>query len=279
MGVETGSDAVYIYQVSWRLVQPFQSWWCGGIHRQHGDRVCHKCQFLWQTAAPDSQYMDVYLYYKTQNARICAARGKRRMREEELIVTTHGTIVPTHKSTKVCTTTTHNSTLRSTSDGAHTSSFGRPERLEFEVLCSIWFAFLTAFLCKHLMLISPLPSSVYTFELMQEACKHWPVYWFATRNNECSSSCIWLVPAIGIYLCMALQPFCRTLAAFQFLNPYTAGVNPWTGDQPVARPLHTHRINAHRQPYLEWDSKPWSKRSNEQRPRGHCDRQIRNVII
>jgi hypothetical protein len=35
------------------------------------------------------------------------------------------------------------------------------------------------------------------------------------------------------------------------------------GDQRVARPLHTHRINAHRHPCLEWDSNPRSQRPNE----------------
>jgi hypothetical protein len=39
---------------------------------------------------------------------------------------------------------------------------------------------------------------------------------------------------------MAQQPL-WSLAAFQFLNPYKIGRNPWTGDQPVARPLPTHR--------------------------------------
>jgi hypothetical protein len=29
--------------------------------------------------------------------------------------------------------------------------------------------------------------------------------------------------------------------SFQFLNPYTAGRTPWPGDQPVERPLATHR--------------------------------------
>jgi hypothetical protein len=28
---------------------------------------------------------------------------------------------------------------------------------------------------------------------------------------------------------------------FQFLNPYINGRTPWTGDQPIARPLSTHR--------------------------------------
>jgi hypothetical protein len=31
----------------------------------------------------------------------------------------------------------------------------------------------------------------------------------------------------------------------QFLNPYTDGRTPWEEHQPVARPLPTHRINAH----------------------------------
>jgi hypothetical protein len=32
---------------------------------------------------------------------------------------------------------------------------------------------------------------------------------------------------------------------FQFRNLITVGRTPWTNDQPVARPLPTHRINAH----------------------------------
>jgi hypothetical protein len=43
-----------------------------------------------------------------------------------------------------------------------------------------------------------------------------------------------------IYLPTALQPL-WTLAAFQFLNLYTVGGTPWTGDNPVARPLPAHR--------------------------------------
>jgi hypothetical protein len=40
---------------------------------------------------------------------------------------------------------------------------------------------------------------------------------------------------------MALQPF-WTLPAFSvLLILYTVGRTPWTGDQPVARPLPTHR--------------------------------------
>jgi hypothetical protein len=49
---------------------------------------------------------------------------------------------------------------------------------------------------------------------------------------------------------------------FSFLIFYRVARTPWTGDQPVARPLrahtrqHKHRINAHRQPYLKWGSNP-----------------------
>jgi hypothetical protein len=48
-------------------------------------------------------------------------------------------------------------------------------------------------------------------------------------------------------------------------NLYTVGRTLWTGDQPVARSLPTHRINAHRHPCLEWDSKARSQRSSRRR--------------
>jgi hypothetical protein len=44
---------------------------------------------------------------------------------------------------------------------------------------------------------------------------------------------------LSVYLCGALQPFSWPI--FQFLNIYTVGRTPWTGDQPAARPLPTHR--------------------------------------
>jgi hypothetical protein len=43
------------------------------------------------------------------------------------------------------------------------------------------------------------------------------------------------------YLSMALQPFVGPWPLFQFLNLYTVGKTPWTGDQPVARLLPTRR--------------------------------------
>jgi hypothetical protein len=52
---------------------------------------------------------------------------------------------------------------------------------------------------------------------------------------------------------------------------YTVGRIPWTSDQPVARPLPTHRATqtqnkrAHRHSCIECDSNPRSQRSSERR--------------
>jgi hypothetical protein len=40
---------------------------------------------------------------------------------------------------------------------------------------------------------------------------------------------------------MAVQPFVGPWPLFQFFDLYTVGRTPWTGDQPVARSLPTHR--------------------------------------
>jgi hypothetical protein len=42
---------------------------------------------------------------------------------------------------------------------------------------------------------------------------------------------------ISSWLCSPCGPW----ALLQFLNLYTVGRTPWTGDQPIARPLPTHR--------------------------------------
>jgi hypothetical protein len=49
------------------------------------------------------------------------------------------------------------------------------------------------------------------------------------KNLECLSVCPWL------------YRLCGPLPLFQFLDLYTVVRNPWTGDQPVERPLHTDR--------------------------------------
>jgi hypothetical protein len=55
-----------------------------------------------------------------------------------------------------------------------------------------------------------------------------------------SSHLIHQFPRTDIYLW--LYSPCGTLPLLQFLNLYTVGNTPWTGDQPVARPLPTNRI-------------------------------------
>jgi hypothetical protein len=44
--------------------------------------------------------------------------------------------------------------------------------------------------------------------------------------------------SIYLWLCSPLLDLGRF---FSFLTLYTVGRTPWTGDQPVARPLSTHR--------------------------------------
>jgi hypothetical protein len=60
---------------------------------------------------------------------------------------------------------------------------------------------------------------------------------------------------------------------FSFVHFFTktVGGTPWTSDQPIARPLSTHRMTQiqnkriHRYSCLEWDSNPPSQRSSERR--------------
>jgi hypothetical protein len=57
---------------------------------------------------------------------------------------------------------------------------------------------------------------------------------------------------------------------FSLLILHTVGRTPWTGDQPVARPLATLRTTQTQDkrtqtPCLEWDSNPRSQRSSEWR--------------
>jgi hypothetical protein len=76
---------------------------------------------------------------------------------------------------------------------------------------------------------------------------------------------------------------CAPWPLFQFLNLYTVGRTPWTGDQPVARPLPTHRTTQTEQTHTDIHAlsgirtHDYSVRTGEDgsclRPRGHCDRQ------
>jgi hypothetical protein len=60
------------------------------------------------------------------------------------------------------------------------------------------------------------------------------------HHIEC---CIYIYTSIFfVHLSMAVQPFVGPSPLVDFRNLfYTNGRTPWTGDQPVARPLPTHR--------------------------------------
>jgi hypothetical protein len=74
-----------------------------------------------------------------------------------------------------------------------------------------------------------------------------------------------------IIIIMALQPFVGPWSLFSSLILYTVGRTFCTGDQPVARPLPTHRTTqtqnkrTHRHICVEWDSSPRSQRSRERK--------------
>jgi hypothetical protein len=65
--------------------------------------------------------------------------------------------------------------------------------------------------------------------------------------------------------------FCSGLFFSFVIFSHKDGRIPWTGDQPVARPLPTHRTTepqnkrTNRHPCLEWDSNPRSQRSSERK--------------
>jgi hypothetical protein len=46
---------------------------------------------------------------------------------------------------------------------------------------------------------------------------------------------------LSVYLSVALQSFLGLSPLFQFLDLYKVSKTPWTGYEPVARPLPTHR--------------------------------------
>jgi hypothetical protein len=75
----------------------------------------------------------------------------------------------------------------------------------------------------------------------------------------------------GPHTALAPRPSLIYCAYFQSLDLITVGKAPWTGEQPVARPLPTRRTTqtqnkrTYRYLCLEWDSNPRSQRSSEWR--------------
>jgi hypothetical protein len=83
---------------------------------------------------------------------------------------------------------------------------------------------------------------------------------------------------------MALQPFVRPWPLFQFFNLYTVGRTPWTGDQPVARPLPKHRLNAQSMPRVGLETTtPVFERAKTvhalDRAAGHYDRPSLKMLV
>jgi hypothetical protein len=75
---------------------------------------------------------------------------------------------------------------------------------------------------------------------------------------------------------MTLQPLLELGRFFSFLILYIVGRKPWTGDQPDARPLPTHRTTQTGNRALSGiPTQGPSVRAEEGgsclRPRGHCD--------
>jgi hypothetical protein len=94
---------------------------------------------------------------------------------------------------------------------------------------------------------------------------------FATPflQNNLHIICRWTSGQLLLLLLLLLWLYSPVLGLsrfFSFLILYTVGRTPWTGDQPVARPLPTHRTTQthnkrtqYRPPCLEWDSNPRSQ--------------------
>jgi hypothetical protein len=94
---------------------------------------------------------------------------------------------------------------------------------------------------------------------------------FYTQETVCQASIICLLHSelfawsvliylsIYLYICLSvsLKTFVGPWSLSSFLIFYSAGRTPWTGDQPVTRPLpantgqRKHRININRYPCLE----------------------------
>jgi hypothetical protein len=92
-----------------------------------------------------------------------------------------------------------------------------------------------------------------------------------------------------IHSSMALQPFVGPWPLLQFRNHfYTVNRTHWTRDQPVARPLPTHRTaqtqNKRTMPWVGFEPtilafERASEDSSCLRPRDHCDRHKLQYVI
>jgi hypothetical protein len=82
---------------------------------------------------------------------------------------------------------------------------------------------------------------------------------------------------------MALQPFVGPWPLLQFRNHfYTDGTTPWTGDQPVAKPLPTHRTaqtqNKRTEASVHWVGVLASQDSSCLRSRGNSNLHLKQYL-
>jgi hypothetical protein len=76
----------------------------------------------------------------------------------------------------------------------------------------------------------------------QKYCSGWPGLYFLTKFVIIIIPHAWpLSVYLSIYLWLYSSWLDLGLFLFSFLILYTVGRTPWTGDQPVARPLPAHR--------------------------------------
>jgi hypothetical protein len=92
--------------------------------------------------------------------------------------------------------------------------------------------------------------------------------------------------SLCVYVYIWLYSPCRPWPFFHFLNLYAVGRTPWTGDQPVAGPLPTHRTTQTQNKSIQTASSgirthDSSIRAGEDSscltPRGHCDQLSWNI--
>jgi hypothetical protein len=106
--------------------------------------------------------------------------------------------------------------------------------------------------------------SIFIWQLTQFMLLFLTAKWPLTNRSHLSSL-RWFFFPLWLYIPL---DFGRS---FSFLILFTFGKTPWTGDEPVARPLPTYRTtqtqnkSIHRHPCLEWDSNPRSQCSRGQR--------------
>jgi hypothetical protein len=75
-----------------------------------------------------------------------------------------------------------------------------------------------------------------------------------------------------LLLLLLYGPLLGLCRFFSFLILYRVGRIPWTENQPGARPLPTHRTNAHNTDIHALSGIRTHEDSSCVRPRGHCDR-------